>query len=504
MTGAPFAAVVRSRQERGISRATGACPVPCYHGLMRSPRLRFAPSPTGFLHVGGARTALFNWALARRLGGTFVLRIEDTDRQRSEQVYVDAILDAMRWLGLNWDEGPEVGGAHGPYFQMERLDSYRVAAEALLASGAAYRCVCPAREDADTTAPVACSCSVEAVPPGAGGALRFRTPADGHVTFRDLIHGAVSFPCADIEDFVLLKADGVPTYNFAAVVDDAAMAITHVVRGDDHLSNTPKQVLVYRALGHDLPDFAHIPMILGPDRKRLSKRHGAVSIQQFREDGYLPEALVNYLARLGWAHGDMELFGLDEMVAVFDLEGVGKAPAVFDYDKLAWAQASWLKRLAPDELVRRTVPLMAAAGLPVDLDDAVRLEGLVQTLVPRSATLPELVEQARFYFDVPLAWDEAAVAKVLIPGVEPVLGALRERLAVLSAWDHASLEEAFRGLAQDLGLKAGAVIQPARVALTGRTASPGMFEVAALLGRDLVLRRLDEALGRVSGAALPG
>lgn len=495
-------AVVRLGQECAAVEDTPGHRRPCYHGFMRPPRLRFAPSPTGYLHVGGARTALFNWALARRLGGVFVLRIEDTDRQRSEQAYVDAILDAMRWLGLDWDEGPLVGGPHGPYFQMERLERYQVTAERLLQTGAAYRCTCPAREDAETTSPVACPCVGLALPPEAGGALRFRTPDEGQVTFGDLIHGDMSFPCADIEDFVLLKADGVPTYNFAAVVDDASMDITHVVRGDDHLSNTPKQVLVYRALGLEVPAFAHIPMILGPDRKRLSKRHGAVSIQQFRDDGYLPEALTNYLARLGWAHGDMELFDLAELVAVFDLEGVGKAPAVFDYDKLSWVQASWLKRLAPETLTQRVLPLMRDAGLPVDDDAPERLDALIQTLVPRSVTLPDLVSQARFYFDVPLAWDEASVAKVLVPGVEPVLQALRDRLSGLHDWGQAALEEAFRGLAQDLGLKAGAVIQPARVALTGRTASPGMFELAALMGKDLVLRRLEEALARVPGAVL--
>ncbi|MEB3298459.1 MAG: glutamate--tRNA ligase [Candidatus Sericytochromatia bacterium] len=471
---------------------------------MRAPRLRFAPSPTGYLHVGGARTALFNWALARRLGGTFILRIEDTDRQRSEQVYVEAILDAMRWLGLDWDEGPDVGGAAGPYFQMERLDLYRRAAEDLLARNLAYRCICPAREDAETSSPVTCSCAARTVSASEGGALRFRTPAEGQVTFLDLIHGDMSFPCADLEDFVLLKADGVPTYNFAAVVDDAGMQITHVVRGDDHLSNTPKQVLIYQALGYETPAFAHIPMILGPDRKRLSKRHGAVSIQQFREDGYLPEALTNYLARLGWAHGDMELFDLEELVAVFSLEGVGKAPAVFDYDKLAWAQAAWLKRLPPQELRDRLLPWFEAAGLPVAVDEPARLEALIQTLVPRSVTLDDLVRQARFYFDVPLDWDEEASGKVLVSAVVPILRALAERLATLADWSPAPIEDAFRTLASELGIKAGAVIQPARVALTGRTASPGMFEVAALLGRDLTLKRLEASLSKVTEGVLQG
>ncbi len=482
---------------------------------MNAVRLRFAPSPTGFLHVGGARTALFNWLLARHRGGAFLLRIEDTDRQRSTQAYTDAILDAMTWLGLDWDEGPGIGGPHGPYYQMERLDRYHEAADRLLSGGRAYPCFCPPRAEAEATedlepeTPVRADCRCAEMDPAerqrrvAEGphAVRFATPKDGEIELEDLIHGSVRFERKEIVDFIILKADGVPTYNFACVVDDAAMCITHVIRGDDHLSNTPKQVLLYEALGLDLPRFGHIPMILGPDKKRLSKRHGAVSLQQFREDGYLPEALVNYIARLGWAHGDEEIFGRQELIAAFDLDGVGKSACVFDYAKLEWLNGEWIRRLGAAEMARRVRPLWEGRGWIGPDESGERLEGIASTLVERARTLVELADKARFYFDVPFPWDGEARAKFLTDSNRPILAALAERLGALREWSHDAIEAAFRQLAADRGVKPGAVIQPVRVALTGSTVSPGMFEVVQWLGRERTLARLEEAIVAIADSA---
>ncbi|MBM3266063.1 MAG: glutamate--tRNA ligase [Candidatus Sericytochromatia bacterium] len=465
---------------------------------MDAPRLRFAPSPTGYLHVGGARTALFNWLLARHQGGAFVLRIEDTDTARSTAEYTAAIFDALRWLGLDWDEGPEVGGPDGPYFQMERLAMYQEAAERLLSAGKAYRCVCQAKTD-DPDHVEKCRCADAPVGADAGvpGAIRFRTPHEGRTTVDDLIHGAVSFDNAEIDDFIVLKADGVPTYNFAVVVDDAAMRITRVLRGDDHLSNTPRQVMLYEALGLPQPRFGHIPMILGPDKKRLSKRHGAVSIQAFRDDGYLPEALVNYIARLGWASGDQEIFTRDEMIAAFDLSGVGKSAAVFDYAKLEWLNGDWIRRLGVEEIARRARPYFEARGLIAPGAAEPRLPGVVAALIERSRTLVHLVDQARYFFADDLTWDEAARQELLTPNILPVLEALAGKLGALSEWTVPAIEAAFREQAGESGLKAGQVIQPVRVALTGGKVSPGMFEVAHLLGRERTLRRLGEAIDRL-------
>ena len=469
---------------------------------MHALRLRFAPSPTGYLHVGGARTALFNWLLARHHAGAFILRIEDTDRTRSTDEFTAAIFDAMKWLGLDWNEGPEVGGPHGSYFQMERLDRYKAAADTLVAKAQAYPCACQAKTD-DPDHVEKCRCATlsgsEIAERSAGKptAIRFKTPREGQTVVDDLIHGQVVFDNREIDDFVVLKADGVPTYNFAVVVDDAHMECTHVLRGDDHLSNTPRQVLIYEALGLAMPRFGHIPMILGPDKKRLSKRHGAVSIQSFRDAGYLPEALVNYIARLGWAHGDQEIFDLSELVAAFDLGGVGKSAAVFDYAKLEWLNAEWLKRLGPAEVAERVRPYFEARGDLAPGQAEPRLEGIVASLIERARTLVQMVDQARYFFDRELVWDDEAVAQLLTPAVRPVLEALDRRLCALADWSHDAIEAEFRALAAESGLKAGQVIQPVRVALTGGKVSPGMFDVVALLGRDLTIRRLRAAIEKI-------
>src|SRR6266516_7261516 len=378
-----------------------------------APRVRFAPSPTGYLHIGGARTALFNWLYARRHGGVFVLRIEDTDVERSSDEMVEGILDGLRWLGLDWDEGPKIGGAYGPYFQSGRLDRYRTHAERLMASGHAYRCYCTpeelkSRRDASqqgsgwkydrtccrfTEAQIAAR-KKDARP----GAVRFKVP-DGVMRFDDLVHGPIEFDCANIEDFVILRSDGHPTYQLSVVSDDVEMAITHVVRGDDHISNTPKQILLYQAIGSDVPQFAHVPLILGPDRKRLSKRHGATSVMEYARQGVLPEAMGNFLALLGWSPGtNQELFTCEELVEAFTLEGISGGNAIFNPDKLDWFNQQHIMRLPKNELARRVEPLLREAGLwSDDLSGPRRdwLYRLLELIRPRVKKLAQFVDEMR-------------------------------------------------------------------------------------------------------------
>lgn len=473
-------------------------------------RVRFAPSPTGYLHVGGARTALFNWLLARHTGGTFVLRIEDTDLARSTEASVQAILDGMRWLGLSWDEGPDIGGAYAPYFQMQRLDTYKRYVDELLNAGHAYHCFC-SKEELDAMREEAqkkgeafsytgrCRNLLPEIAQrlraeGRAPVIRFKTPAEGETVVEDMIHGRVSFQNALLDDFVLVKADGVPTYNYAVVIDDATMEITHVLRGDDHLSNTPKQILIYQALGLPMPLFGHIPMILGPDRARLSKRHGATSVMAYEEEGYLPEAMLNYLAKLGWACGDQEEFTVEELVAKFTVDGVNNTAAVFDQAKLDWLNGVWMRRLPTPVLVERLKPRWQAKGWLTERHTDEWLCGLVELLKERARTLVELVDYSTFFFDVAIAYKPEATEKFLVADNRAILEALRDRLPQAAPWDLATVEGVFRSLAAELGVKAGAVIQPARVALTGSTASPGMFETAYLMGPELVGKRLQTAL----------
>ncbi|HEY9855491.1 MAG TPA: glutamate--tRNA ligase [Stenomitos sp.] len=473
-------------------------------------RVRFAPSPTGYLHVGGARTALFNWLLARHSGGTFVLRIEDTDLARSTEASVQAILDGMRWLGLSWDEGPDIGGPYAPYFQMQRLDTYKHYVDRLLNEGHAYHCFC-SKEELDAMREEAqkkgeafsytgrCRNLLPEIAQrlreeGRQPVIRFKTPTEGETVVEDLIHGSVSFQNALLDDFVLVKADGVPTYNYAVVIDDATMEITHVLRGDDHLSNTPKQILIYQALGLPMPQFGHIPMILGQDRARLSKRHGATSVMAYEEAGYLPEAMLNYLAKLGWACGDQEEFTVEELIEKFTVAGVNNTAAVFDQAKLDWLNGVWMRRLPTSTLVERLKPRWAARGWLTERHTDEWLNALVELLKERARTLVELVDYSTFFFDVPIEYKPEAVEKFLVPENRAILEALRDRLPKAEPWDLATVEGVFRNLASELGVKAGAVIQPARVALTGSTASPGMFETATLMGPELVAKRLQGAL----------
>jgi glutamyl-tRNA synthetase len=474
-----------------------------------SVRLRFAPSPTGYLHVGGARTALFNWLYCRRHGGTFVLRIEDTDVERSSADMVTGILTSMRWLGLDWDEGPEVGGPHAPYFQTERAPLYRTAAETLVASGHAYRCYCrpedlKAKRDAAQTigetwtydracrnlTPDERSRKDAA---GMPSAVRFNVP-DGRTSFDDLVHGNIEFDHANIEDFVVLRSDGLPTYHLSVVVDDVAMAITHVVRGDDHISNTPKQVLLYGAMQATIPAFAHVPLILGPDKKRLSKRHGATSVGEYEKQGFLPEAMVNFLALLGWSPGnDQELFTRDELIAAFSLERISGGNAVFNPEKLEWFNQQHILRLSGEEILARLAPDLEAAGLTqAAMADPARTAAAIDLVKPRAKKLAEIVPQLLPFLQDDVAKDPAAVAKHLsAPDLASHLAAWRERLSSIEPFEPASIENALRALAEERGIKAGMLIHASRVAVTGQAVSPGVFEVLALVGRDRVLRRLE-------------
>jgi len=427
------------------------------------PRLRFAPSPTGYLHVGGARTALFNWLYARRHGGTFILRIEDTDVERSQAEMVTGILDGLRWLGIDWDEGPEVGGPHAPYYQSQRLERYRAAAKQLLDSGQAF-------ED--------------------GGAIRCKVPP-GKTAFTDSVHGPIEFDNEHIESFVILRSDTHPTYHLSVVVDDIDMAITHVVRGDDHISNTPKQVLLYNAFGKTPPTFAHVPLIMGADKQRLSKRHGATSVMEYEKLGYLPDAMVNFLALLGWGTGSNdELLSKEELIQRFNLEGISGGNAVFNTEKLDWFNHQYLLRLADEELIAR---LRAAGPGAWGLgEDSAWSSRVLALLRPRCKRLTEYRDQLAPFFVDPTEYDAEGIKKHLsAPEAKGHLEALVQAYGELPEWTEASLEKRLRDLAEARGVKAATLIHGTRLALTGRMVSPGLFEMAALLGRETVLRRLE-------------
>ncbi|MGH7353921.1 MAG: glutamate--tRNA ligase [Candidatus Rokuibacteriota bacterium] len=464
-------------------------------------RVRFPPSPTGHLHVGGARTALFNWLFARHHRGVFIVRIEDTDRARSTEENIHAIVEALRWLGLDWDQGPPAPG----YRQTERLDLYRAHAERLVASGRAYYCECPPeRLDAERKTAEALKetfrYSGRCRERGLGaGALRLRIPDEGATVVNDLVHGPVTFDHRQLDDWILVRTDGTPTYNFCVVVDDVTMRISHVIRGDDHLSNTPKQVLCYEALGYAVPEFAHVSMILGPDRSRLSKRHGATSVQAFRDAGILPEAMVNYLVRLGWSHGDQEIFSRDELIERFDVKDVSSSGAVFDRTKLEWLSQHYMKTMDPAGLGALAAPFVRAAGLPPP--DAATLARIVITLRERARTLVELVDAGRFYFERPQGYEPKACAKFLTAEGAGRLDALIERVAAVQPFSVEALERAYRELGEALGLKLVDLAQLTRVAVTGRTASPPIFDVLAILGRDETLARLRAARDQAAGGA---
>ena len=460
-------------------------------------RVRFAPSPTGHLHVGGARTALFNWAFARRHHGVFILRIEDTDRSRSTEEYIQSILEALSWMGLDWDEGPPAAG----YRQTERLEIYKAQADRLLAEGRAYRCRCTAealdalRREAQQrgeTFRYPGTCRDVAVPASEPSALRLRIAAGGETVVEDAIHGRVTFDHTQLDDWILLRTDGTPTYNFCVVVDDVTMKITHVIRGNDHLSNTPKQIQCYEALGYPLPAFAHIPMILGSDKSRLSKRHGATSVQAFRDAGIVPEAMLNYLARLGWSHGDEEIFSRDDIARHFDLAHVGQAAAIFDRAKLEWLSMHWIKAMPPECLAAQLMPFLDSAGLPAPADRP-WLARVTETLRERSHTLVEMAEKATFYFRRPAAYDPQATAKFWTGAAHDRYALLIKRLEAQTDLDPAAVEALYRELAAHLELKLVDLAQLTRIAITGTTVSPPIFQVVSLLGKPETLARLRAA-----------
>jgi len=476
-------------------------------------RVRFAPSPTGYLHIGGARTALFNWLYARRHGGTFILRIEDTDVERSSADMTTGILDSLRWLGLDWDEGPLVGGPHAPYLQSERILKYQAAVSQLLSAGHAYYCYCTPeelkakREAAEAAGGAwmydrACRALSAAdiaarEARGMPRAVRFLVPP-GETFFEDLVRGRITVAHDHIEDFVIARSDSHPTYQLSVVVDDVDMEITEVVRGDDHISNTPKQVLLYQAMGAPVPAFAHVPLILGPDKKRLSKRHGATSVGEYDTQGYLPEAMVNFLALLGWSpgSGDQEVFSRDELVARFTLEGISGGNAVFNQEKLDWFNQQHIMRLPADEILTRLKSSLQSAGLWDPGFDSSRrdwIRAVVDLVKPRARKLADLVPQLRPFLAEEIERDPAAVEKHLSSAeVRALVPSWRDRVRTVEPFDAPALEAALRGFAEERGLKAGPLIHATRVAVTGQAVSPGLFEVLVLMGRDRVVRRLSE------------
>jgi glutamyl-tRNA synthetase len=478
---------------------------------MAQVRTRFAPSPTGYLHIGGARTALFNYLFARHHGGTFVLRIEDTDRERSTPEAIQAILESLEWLDLRWDEGP--------HFQTDRLPLYRAAVERLLAEGKAYPCVCSPEElEKKRQAAVKArrkpvydgACRKNSADPigvrsrltadGQPHAIRFCSPQSGQTRVPDLVKGEVVFDNRELDDLVILRSDGTPTYNFCVVVDDVDMKITHVIRGDDHLNNTPRQILLYQALGQEAPEFAHVPLILGLDKSRLSKRHGAMSVTAYRDMGYFPEALVNYLARLGWSHGDQEIFSRTEMIEKFSLEGVGKSAGVFNPEKLLWVNFHYMKGRSSAQLATAVVPFILVKGYEAPRDQN-WLEKAVGTLKERAKTLVELVDFAHFYLTDDIRIDEKAALKFLTPDMRGPLEELLRELSALENFNENGIEKAFAKVLQSRGLALGKLAQPVRVILTGSTVSPGIYEVLAVLGKERALRRLRQGLDRIAGSA---
>jgi nondiscriminating glutamyl-tRNA synthetase len=486
-------------------------------------RVRFAPSPTGYLHIGGARTALFNYLFARKNKGKFILRIEDTDTERTIEDSAERLMEAFKWMGLEWDEGPIVGGPVGPYFQSQRQDLYREYAKVLLDKGFAYRCYCTPQElEADrakaraekraprysgrcrelTKAQIA---QFEAE--GRRPALRFRVPDTETTVVQDLVHGEVTFRNQEIADFIVVKSDGFPTYNYACVVDDWLMGLSHVIRADEHLSNTPKQMMLYSALSAPMPKFAHVPMILAPDRAKLSKRHGAQTVEEFRDKGYFPEALVNYIALLGWTPSDStkEIMSLDEMIEEFDLGRVSSTPAVYDTTKLTWMNGQYIRNLDKDSLVEKYISVVSGAGLASRKDLQGRREWLgkiAMAIRERVKTTDEMVDMSRYFFEAPSKYDEVGVRRFFAnSGVATLLRKGAQVLDAVDDWNLDSLERAYRDLIEREGIKSGEIIHPTRLALTGRTVGPGLFEIVEILGKSEVCDRLAKAAGLIEANA---
>ena len=458
-------------------------------------RVRFAPSPTGYLHVGGARTALFNWLLARKLGGTFILRIEDTDVERSTQESVDAILQGMEWLGLDWDEGP--------FYQSDNFPLYKEYVQKLLDAGKAYRCYCTA-EELEARRELAMkegrkpkydgTCRERAdQPEGVPYVVRFRAPQGGVTSFDDLIKGTITFPNEELDDLIIQRSDGTPTYNFCVVIDDASMKITTVIRGDDHVNNTPRQIQLYQALGFPVPRFAHVPMILGSDKARLSKRHGATSVIAYRDMGFLPEALVNYLVRLGWSHGDDEIFSREGMIQKFDIANVGRSASVFNTEKLLWLNAHYIKTGDPQRLAGLLLPFLAERGVEPHADNGPHLPTAVKTVQERSRTLIEMAEGVLFYYRAPESYDEASLTRFEKEHLVSVYTAVAEKLTASSPHTAAEVDALFKEICSDHGWKMPQVGQPVRIALSGGTHAPGIGEIVEALGVEEAVRRVSRA-----------
>jgi glutamyl-tRNA synthetase len=457
-------------------------------------RTRFAPSPTGYLHIGGARTALFNWLYARNQGGKFILRIEDTDTERSTEDSVKAILDGMTWLGLDWDEGP--------FFQSKRMERYHFFAEKLLRENKAYYCYCTPeelqerreralKEGRKPTYDRRCRELKEPIR-GRKPVIRFKAPIEGETVVNDIVKGTVVFRNEELDDLIIIRSDGYPTYNFAVVIDDVDMSITHIIRGDDHLNNTPRQIQIYKALDFPIPIFAHVPMILGSDKTRLSKRHGATSVMAYKEMGYLSEALVNYLVRLGWSYGDQEIFTRKEMIEKFTLENIGKSPAVFNPEKLLWLNAHYIREMAPSKLAEIAKDYFIAKGY--DIPDQEKFEKILCSLRQRGRTLVEIADMADFYFNRDIHYDIQGVKKFFNDDAKKALILIRDRLSKLEVLEEKVFEDIIRKTVEELTLKVAHVAQAFRLAITGKTVSPGLYEIIEVIGIEETLIRLDRAI----------
>jgi glutamyl-tRNA synthetase len=454
---------------------------------------RFPPSPTGYLHLGGARTALFNWLYARHTQGRFILRIEDTDVERSTQASVDAIFEALEWLGIDWDEGP--------YFQSKRIDIYKEYINKLVASGHAYYCTCsPARLEEMRAKAMASggkpkydgTCREKGLGHSSDAVVRFKAPLSGATIVEDRIRGNIAFDNNELDDFIIARSDGMPTYNLAVVVDDITMNVNTILRGDDHISNTPKQIQLYNAFGVSVPVFGHVPMVLGHDRTRLSKRHGAMSVTAYRDMGYHPEAMINFLVRLGWSHGDQEFFTRQELVEKFNLEHIGKAAGVFNPEKLLALNAEHIRAASDESIAVHLLPFLKQKG--IHAEPGQYLNSVVGTLKQRSKTFLEMADGAEFYFQEKVTLDEAAAAKFLTPAVLEPLKQISLALESAKRFDQPVLEKIFTDILEKSGLKFGKIAQPLRVALTGKTVSPGIFEMMAALGKEKAVARIKDAI----------
>lgn len=480
-------------------------------------RVRFAPSPTGYLHIGGARTALFNWLYARHYNGSFILRIEDTDRMRSTPEAVKAILDGMKWLGLDWDEGPEKGGEYGPYFQTERLDLYREFVDKLLEIGAAYYCYCSAEElagrrkkqFADGKPAIydrKCLNLSEAEKrqlekEGKKPAIRLKMP-DRKIVVHDLIKGRMEFDSKLLSDFVIEKSDGIPTYNFAVVIDDILMDISLVMRGDDHISNTPKQIVIYQALDIAIPEFAHIPMIMGPDNTRLSKRHGATSVMEYQRMGFLPEAVLNYIAHLGWSSGtNQEIFSIKELIENFTLDKISNHSAIFDMEKLNWFNNEYLKRLSDEKYVEMLIPFLKDAGyieLPLSEEKERWLRKVASLMKSRVRNFKQFLEYGDYFFIEDFTVEDNAVKILEQNGVRDILERLVKRLKEIKDWKEENIESEVREMANQLNLKGKQIIHPTRVSLSGKTIGPGLFSLMEALGKEINIKRLEKTIHKLN------